>query len=114
MCLRPYQNDRIIKAIRALYFAGGSKSFAKRYHYLFPTFEAHEGKVVHEVPIHMVALVATVVSPSFLVATFCAHSPCKLYAALYEWCTGEQKIAEFSANAYLDVYLGHVNTLKHV
>jgi hypothetical protein len=97
-----------------LYFAGGSKSFAKCYHYLFPTFEAHEGKVVHEVPIHMVALVATVVSPSFLVATFCAHSSCKLYAALYEWCTGEQKIVEFFANTYLDVYLGHVNTLKHV
>ena len=38
----------------------------------------------------------------------------QLYATIYEWHTGEQQIAEFSANAYLDVYLGHVNTLKHI
>lgn len=38
----------------------------------------------------------------------------QLYATIYEWRTGEQQIAEFSANAYLDVYLGHVNTLKHI
>ncbi|KAN0141457.1 hypothetical protein V8E53_000702 [Lactarius tabidus] len=37
-----------------------------------------------------------------------------LYAVLYEWRTGEQQVAEFLANAYLDVYLGHVNTLKHI
>ena len=42
------------------------------------------------------------------------HSKYKLYAALYEWHTGEQQTTEFSANAYLDVYLGHVNTLKHI
>ncbi|KAH9171759.1 hypothetical protein EDB89DRAFT_2070537 [Lactarius sanguifluus] len=35
-----------------------------------------------------------------------------LYVALYEWRTGEQQIAEFSTNSYLDVYLGHVNTLE--
>jgi hypothetical protein len=93
---RPYRNDRIITAIRALYFAGGTKSFAKQFHYLFPTYETHEGEV-REVPIHMVALVATA-----------------LYATLYEWSTGEQQVAEFSANAYLDVYNGHVNTLKHI
>jgi hypothetical protein len=38
----------------------------------------------------------------------------KLYATLREWSTGEQQITEFSANAYLDVYNGHVNTLKHI
>ena len=38
----------------------------------------------------------------------------QLYATIYEWHTGEQQIAEFSANAYLDVYFGHVNTLKHI
>jgi hypothetical protein len=43
-----------------------------------------------------------------------ADSNYKLYAALYEWRTGEQQVAEFSANAYLDVYIGHVNTLKHI
>ncbi|KAF8256631.1 hypothetical protein EI94DRAFT_1710727 [Lactarius quietus] len=37
-----------------------------------------------------------------------------LYATIYEWRTGEQQIAEFSANAYLDVYHGHINTLNHI
>jgi hypothetical protein len=37
-----------------------------------------------------------------------------LYATLHEWSTGEQQVTEFSANAYLDVYNGHVNTLKHI
>ncbi|KAH9175219.1 hypothetical protein EDB89DRAFT_1904093 [Lactarius sanguifluus] len=37
-----------------------------------------------------------------------------LYATLYEWCGGAQQIAEFSANAYLDVYLANMNTLKHI
>jgi Domain of unknown function (DUF6532) len=35
-----------------------------------------------------------------------------LYATLYEWRTGEQQFTEFSANSYLDVYQGHVNTLR--
>ncbi|KAF8256473.1 hypothetical protein EI94DRAFT_1646045 [Lactarius quietus] len=50
-----------------------------------------------EVPIPMVALVATA-----------------LYATIYKWRTGEQQITELSANAYLDVYHSHVNTLKHI
>ncbi|KAH9023986.1 hypothetical protein EDB84DRAFT_1564551 [Lactarius hengduanensis] len=37
-----------------------------------------------------------------------------LYATLYEWHGGAQQISEFSANAYLDVYLVNVNTLKHI
>ncbi|KAN0126122.1 hypothetical protein V8E53_015374 [Lactarius tabidus] len=94
---RPYRNECIISAIRDLYFTGGSASFARRFLYLFPTYEYCEGQINHEVPIPMVALVATA-----------------LYAALYEWRTGVQQVAEFSANGYLDVYLGHVNTLKHI
>ena len=43
-----------------------------------------------------------------------ADSVYKLYVALYEWRTGKQQVMEFSANAYLDVYNGHVNTLKHI
>ncbi|KAN0139146.1 hypothetical protein V8E53_003035 [Lactarius tabidus] len=96
MRLQPYQNDHIITAIQVLYFAGGAKSFAKQFQYLFPTYETQKGEVC-EVPIHMVALVATV-----------------LYATIREWSTGEQVIAEFSANAYLDVYNSHVNMLKHI
>jgi hypothetical protein len=64
MRLQPYQNDHIITAIQVLYFAGGAKSFAKQFQYLFPTYETHKGEVC-EVPIHMVALVATVVRRCF-------------------------------------------------
>ena len=74
---RPYRNDRIITAIRALYFAGGAKSFAKRFRYLFPTYEAREGEFVYEVPICMVALVATAVSYSCLF--FVCYAPCSPY-----------------------------------
>jgi hypothetical protein len=62
-------------------------------------------------------LVATAVSAFFflLLVVFCTHHMRhKLYATLYEWRTGEQQVMEFSANAYLDVYEGHVNTLKHI
>ncbi|KAN0125340.1 hypothetical protein V8E53_015597, partial [Lactarius tabidus] len=97
MCSQPYQNKCIISAIWDLYFTGGSTSFARWFLYLFLTYEYCEGQINHEVPIPMVALVATA-----------------LYAALYEWRTGVQQVAEFSANGYLDVYLGHVNTLKHI
>ena len=38
----------------------------------------------------------------------------QLYATIYEWRTGEQVSAEFSANAYLDVYFGHVHTLNYI
>jgi len=91
---RPYRNDRIIKVIRDLYFTGGSPSFASRFHHLFPVFRDSDAIWKHEVPIAMVALVATA-----------------LYAALYEWRSGEQNIVEFSTTSYLDVYNGHVNTL---
>jgi hypothetical protein len=76
-------------------------------------YEARYGEETLEVPIAMVALVATAVS-NFLWSFYCAHSPCQLYAALYKWCHGEHKVTEFSANAYLDMYLGHVNTLKYI
>ena len=65
MWSHPYQNDHTITAIWALYFAGGTKSFAKRFRYLFSTYEVRKGEVVHEVPVHMVALVTTAVSAFF-------------------------------------------------
>ncbi|KAH8977940.1 hypothetical protein EDB86DRAFT_3091256 [Lactarius hatsudake] len=37
-----------------------------------------------------------------------------LYATLYEWRGGQQQTAEFLANAYMDVYLANMNTLKHI
>ncbi|KAH9013213.1 hypothetical protein EDB85DRAFT_2158401 [Lactarius pseudohatsudake] len=92
---KPYRNMWIVDAVRTSFFSGGNSSFATRYKYLFPSSETHDLVTVYEVPIPMLALVATA-----------------LYAALYEWRTGEQQIAEFSTNSYLDVYQGHVNTLE--
>ncbi|KAH9168126.1 hypothetical protein EDB89DRAFT_2074246 [Lactarius sanguifluus] len=93
--LKPYRNMQIVDAVRSSFFSGGNSSFATRFKYLFPSSKTHDLVTVYEVPIPMVALAATA-----------------LYAALYEWRTGEQQIAEFSTNSYLDVYLGHVNTLE--
>ena len=38
----------------------------------------------------------------------------QLYAAIYEWRTGFHHPAEFSANSYLDVYVGHIQTMDHI
>jgi hypothetical protein len=38
----------------------------------------------------------------------------QLYAAIREWRTGIHQPADFSTDAYLDAYDGHVNTLKHL
>jgi hypothetical protein len=66
MRTRPYRNARIICVIRELYFAGGTKSFAHQFRKEFPTHECDDGTVAHEVPIPMVALVATAVSVTIL------------------------------------------------
>ncbi|KAN0105563.1 hypothetical protein V8E52_010914 [Russula decolorans] len=94
---QPYRNERIISVIRDLYFSGGTTSFAARFSHCFPTHPGHDGEPRNEVPVAMVALVATA-----------------LYASLYEWRGGEHQPAEFSANSYLDVYDGHVNTFNHI
>ncbi|KAH8986506.1 hypothetical protein EDB83DRAFT_2535738 [Lactarius deliciosus] len=93
----PYRNARIITVIRDLYFTGGSTSFVSRFHHLFMSHRGEDGVEHREVPMPMVALVATA-----------------LYATLYEWRGGEQQTTEFSANAYMDAYLANMNTLKHI
>ncbi|KAH9060267.1 hypothetical protein EDB87DRAFT_1616839, partial [Lactarius vividus] len=94
---RPYQNDQIVTVIQELYFTGGNTCFAARFSHFFANTERGDGENQHEVPIPMVALVATA-----------------LYATIYEWRTGVQQVAEFSASAYLDVYHGHINTLRQI
>jgi len=94
---RPYRNIRIINVIRDLYFSGGTNSFVNRFRMEFPVHQGSDGVVLREVPVPMVALVATA-----------------LYAAIQEWRTGVQKNIEFSANAFLDVYNGHINTFNHI
>ena len=113
MHLRPYRKDRLICVIRNMYFTGRATSFAKQFQYIFSTSKDRQGETIYKVPMPMVALVATAVRRNiFSCQVF--HLFYKLYAALYKWRTGEQQTSEFSANAYLDVYLGHINTLKHI
>jgi len=57
---KPYRNDRIISVIRDMYFRGGRASFVSLYDYLFENTEDPEA-TTYEVPIPMVALVATAV-----------------------------------------------------
>ncbi|KAN0128955.1 hypothetical protein V8E53_013217 [Lactarius tabidus] len=97
MCSQPYCNDRIITVIRDLYFNGGHMSFANRYCYLFPRRELSDNVLQYEVPMPMVVLVATA-----------------LYAVIYEWHMGKQQIADFLTNLYLDVYRGHIDTMKEI
>ena len=58
----PYRNDHIITVIRDLYFSGGTNTFASQFKDLFPIHRGINAELWHEVPIPMVALVATAVS----------------------------------------------------
>jgi hypothetical protein len=66
MHMRPYRNDHIITTIRDMYFSGGPKSFAARFKYEFPMVEERDGMMSRDVPVPMLALVATVVSQTFI------------------------------------------------
>ncbi|KAI9449054.1 hypothetical protein BJY52DRAFT_1192902 [Lactarius psammicola] len=94
--LQPYRNERIIRVIRDLYFTGGNSSFSARFSHLFPGSYSNMGYVMeYEVPVPMVALVATA-----------------LYASIHEWRTGSRQPVEFSTSAYFDVYKGHIDTFQ--
>jgi len=113
---KPYRNSRIITVIRDVCFTGGGSSLANRYHARFPSFQGDNGLVVPEVPIALVALVATAVRAIFftwLLCT-CTNTNCQLYASIYEWRTGRHQPTDFSANAFLDVYNGHMFTFHHI
>jgi len=96
-----YRNHRLIAIMKELYFTstgvGGTSSFVQRFKDKFPTHMGPDGFIVPEVPIAMVALVAT-----------------GLYAALREWRTGTHQREPFSANSCLDAYLGHIGTLNNL
>ena len=65
MRTKPYRNFRLIEVIRDLYFSGGFNSFANQYRPRFPRTMDKNGMPVYEVPVAMVALVATAVSAKF-------------------------------------------------
>lgn len=113
MRTKPYRNERIVTVIRNLFFAGGSSSYAHRYDYRFPRYRSNDGVVVREVPVPMLALVATAVSVTHKLRLH-TNLKSQLYAAIYEWRTGVRQASEFSTDAYLDAYNGHIGTLKHI
>ena len=59
---KPYRNVWIVAAIRSLFFGGGTNSFANCFRHIFPLNTTLDGVMTREVPIPMVALVATAVS----------------------------------------------------
>ena len=64
-------------------------------------------------PIAMVALVGTAASVPVDSRAF-TYIVCQLYASLFEWRTGEHRAIGFTANMFLDVYLGHMATLRNI
>jgi hypothetical protein len=63
----------------------------------------------------MVAFVATAVRATYQLRLY-TNLKAQLYASIYEWRlpVGDHEASEFSANAYLDVYNGHISTLNHI
>jgi len=108
-----YRNVRIITVIRNLFFTGGTLAYAHRYDHKFPRFRGNDGVVVREVPAAMLALVATAVS---LTDQHGHHTNVKsqLYAAIHEWRAGYHQATEFSTDAYIDAYNGHIGTLQRI
>jgi len=49
-----------------LYFTGGRSSFAAQFDYRFPTHAGVDGKLHKQIPVAMVALVATAISDALL------------------------------------------------
>jgi hypothetical protein len=63
----------------------------------------------------MVCLVATAVSfKSNLLLSSTLNQFFEIYAAFYEWRTGERQDIEFTSSTFLDVYTGNVNSLKYI
>lgn len=113
MRTKPYRNDRIIRVIRELFFTGGASSFAHRFDAEFLRAPAPEGVVARELPEPMLALVATGVRATYQLGHH-TNLRFQIYAAIHEWRTGTHKSNDFSADAFLDVYNGHILTMKYI
>jgi len=109
----PYHNDRIIIVIHALYF-DGDKSFVECFCEYLPLSHNNDGSTSYEVPMPMVALVATTVSHPFVGLHKQCTNSIQLYVALFEWHSGTQQVAEFSVTAFTDVYHSNLGTLVTV
>jgi hypothetical protein len=74
MRTRPYRNIRIVNVIRDMFFTGGASSFAHRFRSQFSIHQGRDGVVLRELPIAMVALVATAVSHTFILYWYSSWS----------------------------------------
>ena len=72
---QPYRNARIVTIIRDLYFLGGTNTFANQFKDLFPMHRGIGGELRREVPIPMVALVATAVRHLLASFVLCCAKP---------------------------------------
>ena len=94
MCTRSYRNECIITVLRDLIFTGGISSFATRHESRFP--RRYDGtSAIFEVPIAMVALVATGVCSN---QTFFLHSMLTLCSFTMRFMSGEQANASPSTS----------------
>jgi Domain of unknown function (DUF6532) len=110
---KPYRNARIINVIREQFFTGGTASFAHRFNHRFLVRKDSNGVPMREVPIPMVALVATAVSV-IVILLHHANVMYQIYVALDEWRDGVNQPLQFSTTVYLDVYNSHVASLRTI
>jgi hypothetical protein len=110
---KPYRNPRIVKVIQEVFFSGVD-AFATHFDHLFLTHLGPDGEMRRELPVPMVALMATAVSCSIIYSISTVLNMVQLYATLHEWRSGMHQAAKFSANTYMDVYKGHVGTFNSI
>lgn len=107
---RPYQNPIIPAIISGEFFIRGlalsEAENINRFHV--------EGFDEPELPPSMVAFAATGVHFIYNCSVLTADSFYKVFASLNEWRTGKYLRAEFSANAFSDVYRTHTQFLSSI
>ena len=100
MRTHPYRNDRIITVIQDMFFVRGATSFAQCFWYLFPTYKISHGQGVYEVPLAMVALVATAVGLFFgLYIVLTHHTSCTLRST-----SGAMEITKLGSSPQMHIW----------
>ncbi|GLB45655.1 hypothetical protein LshimejAT787_2500470 [Lyophyllum shimeji] len=91
-------NPIIISTLKEFYFPGTRGSLGEKHAHMFSSsIEEGPGSNELEIPLPMLAIVATT-----------------LHSALDDWASGERKPTDFNAERYEDVYNAHVTTLKTI
>ncbi len=79
-CSKLYWNPRIVKVIQEVFFTGVD-AFATHFNHLFLTHLGPDRKMRHELPVPMVALVATAISCSIVYKHSAKHGLAVHYPA---------------------------------